>query len=207
MRRKSRTRTQVEEKARQQFLAAYIASKWPAFVFDVEDADPDFVEQVKKAVKAFRYEDLHPLYQDAFLILRQDGSDAADEYVHRAFEALRKDFPKDPAIVFGEIVWACEPGWQLLKLLPADLLPFHDAIIVHWKRNILVQCRSLTRVDTGRETLWHSRSKPTVTVNGKRYFVAFTRHTIDMILERINPRKDYMAVGEYLRVSTPNRTL
>src|SRR5262249_46505827 len=96
------------------------------------------------------------------------------------------------SLTLGELVFAKIP-----EAVREAILPYNDAQFLPKANYILVDCRSLVKVATGRKPFWYSRLKPTVQVGGKTYTVAFSDHAVDAIKKRINPDwKTYAALGD-----------
>jgi len=177
--------------------------KWPDFHFDIEDANPRFVEEVFKAVEAFRFEELPSGQRYAYRLMKRYGGEYAIRSIREAMEDVQKEDPSNVSGKCADLQWVITLGQFILNKIPDEtltqLLPFND-VRFHLNtplENILVEVRSLVEVDTGRETLWHSRLKPTVEVGARNYTVAFTKHAIDSLKKRINPRwKSYAALGD-----------
>jgi hypothetical protein len=201
MRRKSKDQRRAErKKENEQRKAALRKREWPTFLFDVEDADPRFVEEIMKAVGAFRFEELPDGYQGLFREMKVYGYDFVIRHLRAAMELVREKEPTDWRARVLDIAWRFVVGQVVLGKVPAtvraELLPFNDATFHYLGDIILVHCRSLVRV--GQERLWHSRLKPTVEVGGKPYTVTFTNHAIDGITKRIQPdwMHRYAALGD-----------
>ena len=178
-------------------------TNWPPFLVDVEDANPRFAEEVLKAIEAFRFEELPSAQQRAYQDLRLYGGDYVLRHIRAAMKMVQKEDPTNLSGKCADLEWICTLGQLIFNKIPdailTQFLPFND-VRFHLNtpcKGILVEVRSLVEVDTGKEALWHSRLKPTVEVGGRKYTVAFTKHAIDAVKKRINPRwKSYAALGD-----------
>jgi hypothetical protein len=178
-------------------------TNWPPFHVDVEDANPRFAEEVLIAIEAFRFEELPNWQQKAYQDLRLYGGDDVLRHISAAMKMVQEEDPTNLSGTCVELAWVCTLGQLIFNKIPdatlTQFLPFND-VRFHLNtpfKGILVEVRSLVEVDTGKETLWHSRLKPTVEVGGRKYTVAFTKHAIDAVKKRINPRwKFYTALGD-----------
>jgi hypothetical protein len=199
MRRNQRRLARKKAKAGQ--VASRWRRKWPAFLLDTREGDPQFVEESKKAIHAFSFSELPLGQQIAYLDVATEGA----EYTHRVIrEAAKVALRQDPACEdakFAEVIWALTLGELILSKIPESMreaLPPHNNVqFVPIGNDIIVDCRALIKVETGREPFWHSRLQPTVEVEERTYSVAFAKHAIDSIKKRINPDwKTYSALGD-----------
>jgi hypothetical protein len=73
--------------------------------------------------------------------------------------------------------------------MPADLLlryiPYHDVMVNPRGRRIRVCFRSLRQVKGPGGTAFHSRREPKLVVDGRPLTVAFSRHAVERVVERL----------------------
>jgi hypothetical protein len=176
-------------------------AEWPAFLFDVQDGNQQFVEEVKKAVEAFRFEELPSGQQMAYRRMVTHGAEDVMFHIHKAMEYAQAQDPTNDDARLADIHWAITLGHHILTKIPLPirqtLLPFSDVRFHLVNDFILVDCRSLIEVKTGQAPHYCSRLKPTVEFNGRNYVVAFAKHTIERIGDRLNPDwANYGALGD-----------
>jgi len=193
-------RKNVENRLIHRRSRTFSSRDWPSFYFDVEEANSEFVEEVKKAVRAFSFAELGPSEQRLFRLVKKYGADEANQTLLAVIDEIRKEDP-DKKLIGAEMTLTNLPGYFILNKIPGRvrerLLPYNDVWFCPIHDYILVNCRSLIQVGQGKKAFFHSRHEPTVEVDGKRLVVAFTRHAIANIKERINPRwRDYLALGD-----------
>jgi hypothetical protein len=177
--------------------------RYPEFRFDTTNADPRFVEHVRAAVATINFDDTSafPGWQaELYQMLKADGNrtlrnelvllklDAAE-----AGEALGK---------FIEIEFFFTLGQTVLDRIPESVrdsyLPLNDFMVVPRGRHIRVVVRSLATAKGPGGTIYFSRHKPTLEIDGIPKIVAFSKHAIDQLCERIKPRwkTSYAALGD-----------
>jgi hypothetical protein len=176
-------------------------SGWPAFLFDTEEGTPRFVEEITKAVDAFRFEELPKLYQNLFRDMNTHGRAYVERHLLVAMEMVQAEDPEDSTAHLTDLFWAMGLGSLIFQKVPeairAELLPYNDARFHYVDNNIIVEFRSLLPVQRGDERFYYSRLKPSVEVEGSKYTVAFSTHTIDRIKKRISPQwMEYPGLGD-----------
>lgn len=191
----------ARKKARGVQVASRAKRVWPAFLLDTREGDPQFVEEVKKAIHAFSFSELPRGQQMAYRDVATEGSGYTLRLIR---EAAREALRQDPACEDAKLaifIWATTLGELILSKIPESvreaLLPHNNVQFLPLGNDIVVDCRSLIKVETGRDPFWYSRLRPTVEVEGRTYAVAFAKHAIDGIKKRINPDwKTYGALGD-----------
>lgn len=176
-------------------------SPWPAFLLDTDDADPRFVQEITKAIEAFRFESLPKMEQGLFRDMKTHGAAWVLRHLRAAMELVRDKEPEHPYGKLGDFLWILTLGTAVLNKIPAtvrhDLLPFNDARFWYLGEDVVVECRSLLQFQRDDKTFYYSRLMPTVEAEGKKYKVAFYSHAVDGIKKRIAPDWDqYAGLGD-----------
>ena len=92
-------------------------------------------------------------------------------------------------------------GSLLLERIPEDarrrLMPYNDVFTQVQHQEIKVKFSSMLSNTGSAGRIFYSRRKPTIQLEGKERIVAFSRHAIERICERLNPRYiQYAAAGD-----------
>src|SRR5262249_3598345 len=136
---------------------ALLKRKWPTFLFDVENGTPRFVEEIKKAVEDFRFDELPELDQQAFRDLKSRGAHWARKKIEADLNKLKdpkspQDHPGHRSGEFSDIFWVLRLGTALFQKVPeairSELLPFNDARFHYVGNDVIVEFRSLLQVKT-----------------------------------------------------------
>jgi hypothetical protein len=161
------------------------------------------VEEVTKALEAFRFESLTPIEQGLFRNMKTHGAAWVARHLQAAMEFVIKKDPENLWGRFGNLAWALGLGSAVLNLVPkavrSELLPFNDVRFHYLGDNtdIVVECRSLLQLQRDGRTFYYSRLMPTAELEGKSYKIAFSEHAIDRIKDRIVPDWDqYAGLGD-----------
>jgi hypothetical protein len=191
----------ARNKAKGTQIASRAKREWPAFLLDTREGDPQFVEEVKKAIHAFSFTELPPGQQMAYRYVATDGADNVLRDIREAAKQLLQQDPSNENARFAVSDWALTLGELILSKIPEpvreSLLPHNSVQFLPVGNDIIVDCRSLIKVETVRDPFWYSRLRPTVEIEGRTYTVAFSKHAIDKIKERINPDwKTFSALGD-----------
>ncbi len=178
------------------------AKEYPGFRFDTTNGDPEFVEVVKKAVAQINFDD-RSVFQaweaDLYRIMKRDGSTAADAALCQAIADSKENGAE--GVERAELHFDLNLGQAVFDLIgEAELLkyiPFNDVRFYQSGHDVLVKFGSLLQAKGGGGKVYYSRKKPTVEIDGEKKIVAFSKHAIDRIYERIKSnRKSYGAVGD-----------
>ncbi len=167
--------------------------KYPEIVIGRRDADPKFIESVIEASKCFDFLDTKRLgtAQQAFYRMgKEHGFEAAIELL----ESL-------PSINYGEravtgniklAIALTSFGSLLLGMVPEEtrkkFMPWNDVSVAFKGREIILHFSSMTSESGVGGTVYFNRLKPKVIFNGNEYTVGFSRHAIERICKRLNPR-------------------
>jgi hypothetical protein len=110
-------------------------------------------------------------------------------------ESPREEVEKDIHQMFE-----LELGTGIIRNAPANLirraLPMSSFTLSPAEKHWIVRCRSLRRLKTGHGTLYHSPHKPTVTIDGNPLKIAFTRHGLAQLADRIAPGWNSHYIGQ-----------
>ena len=175
------------QKRQQTYKAIY-----PTFRYDTKDGDPGFVAAVRRAINTISFEDntlFTPNEKALYQILKRDGSRALKEAL------LSQGWRARLCFGFGL-------GQAIIDRIPDDqrdrYFPYNDVAVVPSGRDILLLFRSLAEQKGRHGTVYYSRRKPTLNVNDVPKVVAFSRHAIDRICERLKTRwkTSYAALGD-----------
>ena len=175
----------------------------PQFRFDTADGDPDFVQLVKEAVATINFEDAAVFpewHRELYQTLKRGGTRAMRDQL-----LTMKLVAAEAGQAVGSIPdleFAFTLGQTVLSRIPEcardRYLPLNDFTVVPERQHILVIVRSLLKAKGSGGTIYYSRRKPTLEIDGVRKIVAFSKHAIDRICERIKPRwkTSYAALGD-----------
>lgn len=92
-------------------------------------------------------------------------------------------------------------GFQILSSVPEEIrqryMPFNDVSIEPFQREIRLNFSSMESTSGVGGRVFFGRHKPPITFEGKDFTVAFSRHAIERICQRLNPRYiEYGAAGD-----------
>lgn len=183
--------------SRQAKLAAY-----PKIRIGKRDADPEFIDAVIAAAKTIDFldEKLFGSAQQAFYRMGKAYG------FKRALDTLR-DIPSinyGGRILGGNAKLAIAYltlGVCILDRVPLDIrrkyMPYNGMFVDFESTDIMLNFTQIESAKTDGGKVYYSPLKPKISWNGKELFVGFTRHSIDQICKRINPRyTDYGASGD-----------
>ena len=158
--------------------------KYPTFRFDTKNGDPAFVEVVKKAVAQVNFEDesVFPKWEaEIYRIIKQGGWSAGwaalremlADAEERGVEGTEK----------GEVAFAIHLGQVVFDLIgEAELekyVPFNDVAFGFPRGDVVARFDSLLRAKGPGGTVYYSRKRPTIEIDGERKIVAFSKHAIE----------------------------
>jgi len=161
--------------------------------------DPEFVQVVRAAMRTINFEDasvFQPWETELYQMLRRDGAGAVGDQL--LFVKLEDDVTGRLA----EAQFRLNLGQAVLTRIPESererYLPINDVMFVLQGHHIRVIFRCLLTAKGPGGTIYYSRRKPTLEIDGVPKIVAFSRHAIDRICERIKPRwkTHYAALGD-----------
>lgn len=167
--------------------------KYPDIVIGRRDADPKFVESVIEASKSFDFLDTKRLgsAQQAFYKMGK-------EY---GFETAINLLKSLPSINYGEMKLAGNQklavaltsfGSLLLGMVPEEIrkkfMPWNDVSVAFQGQEIVLHFSSMKSESGVGGTVYFNRLKPKIMFDGNEYTVGFSRHAIERICKRLNPR-------------------
>ena len=160
--------------------------------FEFEDADcnPNFAARIKKAFAQLNLEDR-----------KQFTRDLRDLYLHHrrdGWGSLMKKLARTPVFVdliekywYGdaEAWFTVTIGQNVIDILGQEKIqeyfPHNHFFIRATYTGFSVRCMSLDRTNFERQNYYYSFKKPKLTIDGKERLVAFSKHAIQQICERI----------------------
>jgi hypothetical protein len=159
---------------------------YPGFDFRANDAQPEFVELVRRACGSIDFSDRSRFQYweaEAYKLIR-DGQRCTAFHVAVAVGQVESDVDIRHHIAtnLGEQVFALIPPAEL-----ARFIPFNDVTFIPdtHQKSIVAHFRTLCRVKSPWGTVYHSRHRPTVEVGGQRLVVAFTSHAVERLCQRM----------------------
>lgn len=187
----------LRERLRQSKLAEY-----PNVIFEQLDADPEFIGAVEEAVTKIDFLDEHQIGPLHALFLKRGRANGFDE----AFQFLRRLVViKDNApLIIGEseIPYAILAfGGLLLQHVPEDIrrkyMPFSDVTVCFEGRDIVLRFTSIRSQSGPGGRVYYNPAEPKIVFEGKEYKVGFSRHSIERICQRLNPKYiEYGSCGD-----------
>lgn len=171
--------------------------KFPTIKFSGE-ADDGFVRLIRKTIQSIDLRDrslFHPVETAFYKNVKEAGPAAlapllAFEESQRGLAALHL------TVKLGHVVFEQIPRDELLRWIP-----FNDVVIQPLGQQIRVHFSSLLRQSSPGGTIYYSRRKPTVVVDGQKKIVGFQRHAIEKVCERYGPRWwSYAGLGDVFAV-------
>lgn len=175
--------------------------QYPKVVFDDANGDPEFVEAVRTALGTIDFGDSQLFSEqerDFFRVIRKYGGSKAigmtDEMIRSSPLTAEQQASVRLRLWLGY-------GTRLLERIPEDtrrrFMPFNDVFVEFRDRAIVLKFSSLLTAKGVGGTSYFSRRRPTVEFDGQKYIIAFSRHAIERICERVNPRYiEYAAAGD-----------
>jgi len=166
---------------------------FPDFVYQENGAPPQFIELIKTAVKEIDFRNrklFHPGETAFFRLSKHVGPGLLASLVDAGEEgkALGMHF----LFKLGHLVFSLVPPDQLKRFIP-----YHDVQFLPRGRDVLVVFRSLRQQRTPHGTIYYSRHRPTVEIDGERKIVGFHRHAIERTCSRVVPHWDtYTGLGD-----------
>jgi hypothetical protein len=177
-------------------------SQYPIVRIDDTYGDPRFVEAVKLAVATTRFDDstlFGEFEQDFHKMVRDHGSDTAFALLEVAKRQL--SLAGDPDARVLSHIAVLSYGTQLFEQIPEEVrkryLPYNDVRVDFTGRDMVLRFSSMQRKSGEGGTIFYSHRRPTIRLQGREWKVAFSRHAIEQICKRVNPRYlTYAAAGD-----------
>ncbi len=166
---------------------------YPKISIDPANGDPEFINLVTKTSSEINFDTpglFYPIERRFYRAVRRDGLIEA----YRAHLAALKSLPREGdeyhrvdgiGILLGY-------GARLLERIPETdrrrLMPYNDVHVLLEGHEIKVTFSSMLSHRAAGGRVFYGRRKPTIEFNGETKIVAFSRHAIERICERLNPR-------------------
>jgi hypothetical protein len=188
----------LELKRHQNYL-----DEFPQFHLDTKHGDPAFVQCVKKALRTINFED-RTVFQDweteLYRILKRYGARAVlTELLSHKLDCFEAGVPHGQLI---QLHFICNLGQAVFNCIPPTkrekFFPFNDVRFFPKRNHVSCIFRSLSRVKGRGGTIFYSRHRPTLAIDGVPKVIGFSKHAIERICERIKPRwkQSYAALGD-----------
>ena len=176
--------------------------QYPRVLIDPTNGDPEFVGLVKKANSDIDFDDpqlFQPGERQFYRLMRQYGFSYARKVLVEAMASRRAE--GDEFSQVGEVLMLLGYGSKLVERIPEQarrrLMPYNHVQVAFRKQEITLKFSSMLSQRGAAGTIFYSRRKPTIEFNGKQWNVGFSRHAIERICERLNPRYiQYSASGD-----------
>lgn len=182
--RKARER-RVRERQQESVRRQQYREQFPKFVLVNEaEADHGFVRQVQRAIKQVNFRDesvFHPSETKMVEYTKTFGPNVIAQLA-KSYGETSSEFVYMMTHL-GQVVFDIIGQQELRKWIP-----YNDVQLLVGGRTIRVYFRSISRQKGRLGTIYHSRHRPTITVDGHTVIVGFSRHAIERICERVVPR-------------------
>ncbi len=178
------------------------AQKYPGFRYDTANGDPAFVELVKKAVAQINFDD-ESMFQcweaEVYRAIRQGGWNAGNAVLKQLVAEAKERGVEGTDVAqvdfrfhLGQVIFDLIGETELGKYVP-----FNDVTFGFRGGDVFGRFGSLLHAKGSCGTVYYSRKKPTIEIDGQKRIVAFSKHAIEQTCNRIKPnRKTYAAVGD-----------
>ncbi len=191
---KPSTRKQKKQKARQRAKTknAVIAKElrnyrqnFPSFILRNEtEADPGFVKLVRRAVSQIDFRDSQlftPAETEIFKSMGRNGVAFTKTFLNslEPYPEINLRF----CLKVGRVLFAKIPTEEIAKYIP-----YNDVSALFDGRDIVLHFRGLHKKRSPNGTIYFSKHRPTIRIDGQEVIVGFSRHAIERICERIVPR-------------------
>lgn len=193
-RRKQKARQRADARRKHQAEQKRIyAEKFPGFAFQPNGAPPEFVKIVQRAIKKINFRD-----PQSFSTWETEFYKAGKKHGSVVIGDVLRQTEGDPAARLGLLG---KLGHLVFSMIPQDELrrwiPYHDVQILPAGRQIVVVFHSLRQAKGPGGTVYYSRFKPELQIDGQSKIVAFAQHAIQRTCERIVPRwYTYTGLGD-----------
>lgn len=190
--RKARER-RVAEKQRHQDDRRHYMTAFPKFVFRPNNAPDGFVDLIRGAVRRIDFRD-RALFRPTEMKFLRLAKQKPVEVFSALLAGAKVGNPL--AVHFTSFV-----GQTVFDLIPtAELrqwIPFHDVQFFHTGSEIVADFRSLEQAKGRAGTIYFSRHRPTLEIDGQRRVVGWSRHAVERTCERLGPRwESYLGLGD-----------
>lgn len=177
-------------------------NQYPRVLFDEAGGDPDFVKAIRSAVASIDFDApdfCSPWIREVYRRIRSSGWETAKEWLAEISSQLSSENYGRAKIL--ELEFICHFGHTIFSRIPPSKLeqffPYNDVLVLFVRHAIVLQFSSmLSQKGTGGK-IYYSQRKPTVEFSGRAWTVGFSRHAIEQICRRLNPRYQmYVAAGD-----------
>ena len=176
--------------------------QYPKIFINPANGAPEFVERIRQSLVGFDFDDPAIFCggeRDFYKQIKTRGFPIALQQLRETMQMLRDQ--GDEFGRTGEANVLLGLGHHILSRIPEDVrrqfMPMNDMHVSFEGRDIVVMFSSLLTTSGDHGVIFHSRQMPTVELEGKLWKVAFSRHAIERICERNNPRyTQYSAAGD-----------
>lgn len=176
--------------------------QYPKIYFDPTSGDPEFVSLVRKALVGLDFTDPSQFSSGelaTYRLMREVGYPVAFHALTEAMQEREKLGDKKAAV--GVPSFLLGFGMRLVSRVPEidrrRLMPYNDVHVAFEGKDIVLRFSSMQSEKGSGGTVFFSRLEPKTEFDGKTWTVAFSRHSVERICERINPRYiEYGAAGD-----------
>lgn len=99
-----------EREKRQYQQAQRIRARFPEILIENSGADPEFIDVIRRAVRAFSFSELPAGQQTAFRQMKQNGAHTTLETLQAAMECVRAEDPSNRHGQIADLEWLLTLG-------------------------------------------------------------------------------------------------
>lgn len=176
-------------------------SQYPVVRIDDTYGDPRFIEAVKVAVTKtdFDVPEIFGHAERAFHTVLNAAGVGGPRFVRKA--DLQQALDQHPEASLLILTLCMRYGEALFQQIPEDVrkrfLPYNDVQVDFTGRDIVLRFSSMQRKSGVGGTIFYSSRRPTIRLQRQEWKVGFSRHAIERICARLNPRYlTYAAAGD-----------
>jgi hypothetical protein len=202
LKRKKRLEEAIGHK-REQEQQAKLHARYPSIIVEPTGADPEFIALVQSALKKINFDDPSQFSDWDRMVFTKLASHGAPFTIQALKNTANKMVADgDPAGNFLLHAFAISLGTQIFKLIaPADRrihLPYNEMRVFPVGKEFVLRFAQMQTVkESEGRTVYFSRHRPKVLVNGQELTVGFSRHAIDQIVNRIHTESlEYTPAGD-----------
>lgn len=163
--------------------------EFPDFRFLTNGAPEEFVELIRSAVEKidFNNPEQFEWHETLFYKSMKLGADS----VGKTMAKLANDnSPIASQMMSGFDYLFIKLADQVLSFLTSDQIlqwfPYNDVFFMCWEKSIIISFRSLEKIKTDGGTLYYSRNKPKLSLNGREYIIGWSGHAIERVCQRLS---------------------
>jgi hypothetical protein len=190
--RKARERRVAQEKVQQAERRRY-ALAFPEFVLRPNNAPQAFVDLIWRAIRRIDFRD-RSLFRPAETTFLRLAKRKPAEVLSVLVSGSKTAHPVAVHLCsfVGQTVFRTIPAEQLRQWIP-----FHDVQFLIVGKEIVVEFRSLEQAKGQGGTIYFSKDRPTLEIDGRQKVIGWSRHAIERTCERLAPRWDsYLGLGD-----------